>query len=496
MGLFVGVDIGTSGTKAILVDRRGNVTASATVAHPLYTPRPGWAEQRPQDWWKSAVAAIRKVCRAHPDAAKQIQSVGLSGQMHSSVFLDATNRVIRPALLWCDGRTTAECRTITQRLGEDRLRAETCNPALEGFTLPKILWLRTHEPAAFRRLTKVILAKDYVRYRLTDAVITEPSDASATLMYDTARLRWSEEVMKELRLPLSLLPAVGRSAEILSRVSPAAAQETGLLAGTPVVGGGADNACGALGVGIVAAGEAVASWGTSGTILAPTARPKVDPAMRVHTFCHVVPDTWYLMGVMLTAGGAFAWHRDTLARELRDNPDANAILNDEAARVPIGADGLTFLPYLQGERTPHRDAAARGAFVGISLAHTRAHLSRAVLEGIAFGMRDALTILRGLKLPLRRILLTGGGARSPFVRQLQADVYGLPVARVNREEGPAYGAALLAAVGAGAFPDLAAACRATLKRLPAQRPNAARHRAFEPAHRRYRALYPALKGKF
>jgi xylulokinase len=404
--------------------------------------------------------------------------------------------VIRPALLWCDGRTTAECVEITKRVGETNLRKWASNPALEGFTLPKVLWLRNHEPDAFQRLAKVVLAKDYVRLRLSDALCTDPSDASATLMYDTARMRWSQSIMKAVGLSAGLLPDVGGSSEILSRVSRRAAKETGLLEGTPIAGGGADNACGAVGVGAVMPGEAVASWGTSGTVLAPTARPKVDPMLRAHTFCHVVRDTWYVMGVMLTAGGAFAWYRGIAATELGDRKDANLLLNDEAARIPIAADGLTVLPYLQGERTPHRDASARGVLVGLSLAHTRAHVTRAVLEGIAFGMRDSVSILKELGMPLARILVTGGGAQSPFLRQLQADVYGLPVVRVNREEGPAYGAALLGAVGVRAFPDVASACRATLKRLPVERPKQSNHRAFGAPYERFRRLYPALRGHF
>jgi xylulokinase len=489
---FMGLDVGTSGVKAVIVDGRGRVQASVTAPLTLQTPRPGWAEQRPEDWW----AAARKATRQATRAAKRttVSAVGLSGQMHSSVFLDARGAVIRPALLWCDGRTTAECREITIRVGETKLREWVANAALEGFTLPKVLWLRNHEPERFARLDKVVLPKDYIRYRLTGALATEPSDASATLMYDTARLRWSSEIMDALGLRESLLPYVGGSSEVLGRVTAAAARLTGLAEGTPVVGGGADNACGAAGVGVVSPGDAVASWGTSGTVLAPTAEPKVDPSLRAHTFCHVVPRTWYVMGVMLTAGGAFAWYRDALARELKGRKDANLALNKEAESVPIGAGGVTFLPYLQGERTPHRDASARGAFVGLSLAHGRAHLTRAVVEGICFGLRDSLSILRGLGLPVESLLLTGGGAQSPFVRRIQSEVYGVPVVRVNREEGPAFGAALLAAVGIGAYADLAAAGRATLKRLPPERPKPEAHRAYDEPYARYQALYPALKG--
>jgi xylulokinase len=493
MRAFLGLDIGTSGVKALLVDERGRLKGSVTMSLPLSTPKPGWAEQHPDDWWKASVAAIKQVLRKSKLKPARIGGVGLSGQMHSSVFLDRSGRVIRPALLWCDGRTSEECREITALVGEERLREWVANPALEGFTLPKVLWLRRHEPSAFRRLDKVVLAKDYIRYRLSGELASEPSDASGTLMYDTAHRRWSRELMDAVGLPMSLLPDVGGSSEVLGRVSPAGAKVTGLAAGTPVVGGGADNACGAVGVGVVSAGEAVASWGTSGTVLAPLSEPKVDAQMRAHTFCHALPDTWYVMGVMLTAGGAVAWHKRELAKDLEGRTHATLLLNQEAAEIPIGAEGLLFLPYLQGERTPHRDASARGAFVGLSLAHSRAHLSRAVLEGVCFGMLDSLTIIRAQAAPLSQILLTGGGARSPLVRHMQADVYGLPVVRVNREEGPSFGAALLAAVGVGAFKSVAAACRATLKRLPKERPDRKAHAEYQMPYQRFRALYPALK---
>jgi xylulokinase len=493
MSYFLGLDVGTSGVKAALVDEKGAVKGSATAAHPLLTPQPGWAEQKPDTWWKSSVAAIKQVLKATKVKPSQVVSIGLSGQMHSSVFLDGDNEVIRPALLWCDGRTTEECREITARIGERQLREWVSNPALEGFTLPKVLWLKKHEPSGFARLAKVILPKDYIRYRLTDALATEPSDASATLMYDTAHLRWSREIMDALGLDMSILPEVGGSAEVLGKVSAKAAKATGLAAGTPVAGGGADNACGAVGVGLVDPGEAVASWGTSGTVLTPTGTPLVDPGMRAHTFCHAVPGTWYLMGVMLTAGGAFAWHKRELAQELDGKKNGNELLNREAEKIAPGAGGLTFLPYLQGERTPHRDASARGAFVGLTLAHTRAHMSRAVIEGICFGMRDSISIIRDLAIQIDRVLVTGGGAQSPFIRKMQAAVYGLPVVRVNREEGPAYGAALLGAVSVRAFPDVAAACRATLKRLAPESFDVRVHESYAGPYQRFKALYPALK---
>lgn len=491
--LFLGLDVGTSGVKAVLVARDGEVAASAVTPLTMSTPHPGWAEQDPDAWWEATAASIRRLRAARPDA--EIGAIGVSGQMHSSVFLDRAGRVIRPALLWCDGRTTEQCAAITRRAGgEERLRQWVRNPALEGFTLPKVLWLREKEPQAYGRLATVLLAKDFIRYRLTGVLATEPSDASGTLMYDPAGRRWSDEILAAVEIPRALLPDVGGSSEVLGRVTADAARLTGLAEGTPVVGGGADNACGAAGVGVVTPGEAVASWGTSGTVLAPTSEPLVDPGLRAHTFAHVVPGVWYLIGVVLSAAGAFNWYHRQLARELGDDAAARGALDAEAASVPAGAEGVTFLPYLQGERTPHRDASARGAFVGLSLAHTRAHLTRSVLEGVCFALRDSLEILRELGLSPRTLLLTGGGAKSPFLRRLQAEVYGVPVQTVNREEGPAYGAALLAAVGAGAFPDLAAAARATLTRGAPEAPDPAAHRAYDAPYARFRALYPALRG--
>jgi xylulokinase len=482
---FLGLDIGTSGVKALLVRPSGEVVATTTMALALATPRPGWAEQHPNDWWHAVGDTVRTLVGANPGVS--VAAVGISGQMHSSVFLDAHGGVIRPALLWCDGRTTAECREITDRAGgEDRLRDLVGNPALEGFTLPKVLWLRRHEPSAFARLAKVLLAKDYVRFRLTGTLATEPSDASGTLMFDPVRRRWSTDMFALLDLPATLVPDLGESAEVLGRVTPDAAAFTGLAAGTPVVGGGGDNACGAAGVGAVAPGHAVASWGTSGTVLAPMAEPRVDPGMRAHTFCHVAPGRWILIGVVLSAGSAFAWFRDQFAREYATVDDASRALRDEAATIAPGADGVTFLPYLQGERTPHRDASLRGALLGLSLAHTRAHVTRAVLEGVCFALRDSLEILRELRVPADDVLLTGGGARHALLRQMQADVFGISVVTVNREEGSAYGAALLAAIGAGAYRDLDAAVGATVARAPAQPPDPA-------ARDRYEALYAQFR---
>lgn len=486
--LFLGIDVGTSGVKAMLVDVRGDVTASAVTPLTLSTPHPGWAEQDPDAWWAATVTSVRDVMAMRPE--RSIESIGISGQMHSSVFLDRHGQVIRPALLWCDGRTTHECAVITAAAGgEAVLREWVRNPALEGFTLPKVLWLRTHEPAAFSRLATVLLAKDFIRFRLTGTLSTEPSDASGTLMFDPATMRWSEPLLSAVGVSAALLPDVAASAAVHGYVSADSARVTGLRAGTPVVGGGADNACGAAGVGVLSSGEAVASWGTSGTVLAPTNQPLVDPGLRAHTFCHVAPDTWYLMGVVLSAGAAFNWFRSQCARELADHDDALPILDREAASIAPGAQGVVFLPYLQGERTPHRDASARGAFLGMSLAHSRAHMTRAVLEGICFALNDSLTILRELGLSPEQLLLTGGGARSPLIRRLQSEIFGVPVTTSNREEGPAYGAALLAAVGVGVFPDLVSAARQTIERAPPSAPDPAAVAAYTEPYARFRASF-------
>lgn len=490
--LLLGLDVGTSGVKAILTTVSGEVVASATTPLSVATPYPGWAEQDPEDWWGASVAAIGRVLRARP--GDRVAAVGVTGQMHSSVFLDRSGAVIRPALLWSDGRTTAECAEITRKAGgEERLKEWVRNPALEGFTLPKVLWLRNHEPGAFSRLATVLLAKDFIRFRLTGALATEPSDASGTLMFDPAHRVWSGELLAAVDLSPELLPDIGESHQVLGKLSAGAAAATGLPPGTPVVGGGADNACGAAGVGVIASGDAVASWGTSGTVLAPMTEPLVDPGLRAHTFCHVVPGVWYLMGVVLSAGAAFAWYRDRFARDCASHEDADRRLTEEAEAVAPGADGVTFLPYLVGERTPHRDAAIRGAFLGLSLAHSRAHLTRAVLEGICFAMRDSLSVLREVGLAPSRLVLTGGGARNPFLRRLQAEVYGLPVVSVNREEGPAFGAALLAGVGAGAYPDLTTAVRRTLTAGVLESPAPAVTLAYQEVYRRYRAAFPCSR---
>ena len=431
-----------------MVNEAGVVLADADAEQSLSVPRPGWAEQDPDQWWTStrrAVSAAMAQLGRLPRSV-EIAAVGLSGQMHSSVFLDAAFEVIRPALLWADTRTTAECREIAETLEMDGLRRTVGNRALEGFTAPKMLWLRRHEPAGYERLRQLLLPKDYIRYRMTGELATEPSDAAGTLLFDVRGRRWSSEVLDALEIDGEVLPEVVGSADVSGHLTAGAAEMLGLQNGLPVIGGGADNAAGAVGSGVVGQGTVQSSIGTSGTMLMPTASPLVDSEMRLHTFCHCAPDVWYLMGVILSAGNAMRWLRDVVS------PGGSYdTLTAEAEEVPPGSDGLYFLPYLTGERTPHNDSAARGVFFGLHLGHTRAHMVRAVMEGVCFALRDSLELMRPFAEEIGQIRAIGGGARSALWRQMQADVFGAPVAGMGEGGGPAYGAAALSAVGARMF---------------------------------------------
>ncbi len=485
---LLGVDVGTSGVKVVLIDRNGAVIASASESYPLYTPQPLWAEQDPNDWWHATCRAVRQVLDAAQVSASQVQGVGLSGQMHGSVFLDEQGEPIRPALLWCDQRTAAECAWITERVGEQQVLQTTLNPVLTGFQAGKIIWLRNHEPHAYARIRRVLLPKDFIRYRLTGEAATEVSDASGTALFDVPKRDWAYDMLDTLELPREWFPKVYESPEITGRVSASAAQATGLAEGTPVVGGAGDQAAGAVGVGVVQSGRASVSVGTSGVVFAHLERPQVDPQYRTHTFCHAVPGAWHVMGVMLMAGGALQWYRDTFA------PEASfETLLEEAAQVPAGAEGLLFAPYLSGERTPYPDPQARGAFVGLTIAHKRAHCTRAVLEGVAFGLRDSLEILKAMGVPLEELRLTGGGAKSPLWRQILADVFGQPVHTLQAEEGPAYGAALLAGVGTGVWQSVPDACAATVQLASTIPPAPERQAFYETRYAHYRRLYPALR---
>ena len=489
----LGIDVGTTGVKAVVVDDAGVVLADADAEQPLSVPRPGWAEQDPELWWTStrqAVATAMAELRRLPRSV-EIGAVGLSGQMHSSVFLDDSCEVIRPALLWADTRTTEQCREITETLGLSGLRRTVGNRALEGFTAPKVLWLRQHEPDSYERLRRLLLPKDYIRYRLTGELATDPSDAAGTLLYDVRERRWSAEALDALDVDVDILPEVVDSADVSGCVSVGAAETLGLQAGLPVVGGGADNAAGAVGSGVVGPGTVQSSIGTSGTMLMPAASPLVDGEMRLHTFCHCVPDRWYLMGVVLSAGNAMRWLRDVLLEG-----GSYETLTAEAEDVPPGSDGLYFLPYLTGERTPHNDSAARGVFFGLHLGHTRAHMVRAVMEGVCFALRDSLELMRPFAEEIGQIRAIGGGARSRLWRQMQADVFGASVAGMGDGGGPAYGAAALAAVGAGMFDSVAETIDAWVSTKTVSDPNPAGARVYDELYEEWRELYPSLKTRF
>jgi len=505
MGLLIGIDVGTSGLKAIAIDEgSGRVEASATHGYPLSTPRAGWAEQDPGDFAGALGLALREIAASLGKRARDVRAIGLTGQMHTAVLLDAAQQPMRPAILWCDTRTTEECRAIRDTLGDDGLRRHTGNRALEGFTLPKLLWLRAHEPEAFTRVDKVLMPKDYAGLLLTGEIGADFSDASGTLAFDPAARAWSREVLDAFDLPLSLFPPAGESSAVLGRLTQDMAEELGLPAGIPVARGAADNAAGAVGLGVVRAGRAMASIGTSGVVLAHTAGYAVEPQMRLHTFCHAVPGQHYAMGVMLAAGGALRWYRDVLcdgekmAAELR-GADAYEIITDTASTARPGAGGLVFLPYLMGERTPHADALARGALVGLTARTTKAEISRAVLEGITFGLCDSLDLIREIDPAgdgVREIRLTGGGARSRFWRQMMADVFESPVAVTTSTEGPAFGAAILGGVAAGAYASVEEAADALVHVTARVAPDPVAASRYREIRAVYRGLYADLRERF
>ncbi len=496
MSYLLGLDVGTTGCKAALFSPDGNVVASCTHEYPLYHPRPGWAEQEPEDWWSGTAGAVRELIGTSGVAPADVAAVGLSGQMHGAVLLDEHMAPVRRAIIWSDGRTTAQCREITRTVGAKRLIELTGNPALEGFTAPKVLWVREHEPESFARARLLLLPKDYVRWRLTGVACQEISDAAGTLLFDVRRGCWSEQLLEELDLDRSLLPEVMGSAEIAGQVTAEAARATGLREGTPVVAGGADNACGAVGTGVVRDGLVMVSIGTSGVVLSHSSEPRIEPRGRVHTFNHSVPGAYYLMGVTQGAGFSLRWLRDVLDVRGQDGREAYELMSEQAAAVSPGSDGLLFLPYLQGERTPHMDAAARGVFFGLSGAHTRAHLIRSVLEGVAFSLRDCFEILRSLGTPITQVRATGGGARSDEWLGIVASVLGVPLHRTTSAEGPAFGAALLAGVGAGLYPSIADACAATIRTTTSVEPDPDARERYERAYALYRELYPALRDSF
>jgi xylulokinase len=460
----------------------------------MSSPRIGWAEQSPEDWWRAACQAIRECLAKSSSSAQEVSAIGLTGQMHGLVLLDAQDHVVRPAIIWCDQRTGEECQEITKQVGAQRLIELTANPALTGFTLPKIWWVRRHEPELWARVRSLMLPKDYIRFRLTGARAIDVADASGTLMFDVVHRRWSQPMLEISRLDKALLPKVYESPEISGRMHEEGARSSGLRPGIPVVAGAGDQAAGAVGMGIVKPGAVSATIGTSGVVFAATSTPVLEPKGRIHTFCHAIPNRWHVMGVTQGAGLSLRWFRDQFGAGKDDGRDPYDRLVDEAAKTPPGADGLLWAPYLMGERTPHLDPNARGALVGITAQHTRAHVIRAILEGVAFSLRDTLTLFREIGVPIESIRLGGGGARSPLWQQIQADIYGMPVELIEADEGGAYGAALLAGVGTGNWPSVELACETSVRVAKRVEPNPKTAELMNLQYAEYRKLYPALRG--
>jgi xylulokinase len=487
--MFLGIDVGTGGTRAILVDRGGRVLASHSVDHaPIHSEAIGWAEQSPEDWWRAAQEAIKGALRVAKTAGTPgpVEAVGLTGQMHGCVLLDASGEVLRPALIWCDQRTQPQCDWLTETIGYQHLIELTANPALPNFTLTKLLWVREHEPEIFARVAHVLCPKDFVRLRLTGEYAMDLQEASGTLLLDVVHRRWSTEMAERTGIPLGWLPRLFEGVEICTRICPAGAAATGLPAGTPVAAGAGDQGAGAVGMGILAPGSVSATIGTSGVVFAATAKPTLDPKGRLHTFCHAAPGVWHVMGVTNGAGLSLRYLRDTFfpSRSYEE-------MTSSAAGIPPGSDGLLWAPYLFGERTPHLDPDARAAFVGITASTTTAHYVRSVLEGVAFSLQDSFTLFAELGIPVENIRLGGGGARSPLWRQIQADVYGHAVQILEAEEGGAFGAALLAGAGVGAWPSVEEACQAAVR--PAETIQPLHAETMAQAYKRYRKVYPALR---
>ena len=473
------------------------MVSSATEEHqPFASPQIGWAEQQPEDWWRASYIAVRKAIAGANLSAEEIACVGFSGQMHGAVMLDEQGSVVRPALIWCDVRTEKQCRDLTAKIGHQRLIQLTCNPALANFTLTKLLWVGENEPENWKRVRAVMLPKDYVRFRLTGERATDLADASGTLLLDVAHRRWSPEMLEAAEIDERLLPSLHESSDVCGQISSKGAAETGLRVGTPVVAGAGDQAAGATGMGIVATGTVSATIGTSGVVFAATDRPALDTRGRMHTFCHAIPGRWHVMGVTQAAGLSLRWFRDNFAVDSSGARESYDRLTAEAAKIPAGSDGLLWTPYLMGERTPHLDSSARGALVGLTASHTRAHVVRAILEGVAFSLRDTFTLFQEMDVPVTNIRLGGGGARSPLWRQIQADIYGRAVEIVEAEEGAAYGAAILAGVGAGMWSSVDAACHAAVRVASRVNPQPASVATLNASYSAFRRIYSATREIF
>jgi xylulokinase len=499
---LLGIDIGTSGTKTLVCDEDGRVLATAMAEHPISSPKPGWSEQNPEDWWQATIKATKAVLKKAKLKGSDVGGVGLSGQMHGSVFLGDGPRALRPALLWNDQRTAEQCAQIEAKAsGREALIELVANPALTGFTAPKILWVRQHEPKVYAKVKHILLPKDYIRYRLTGEYATEVSDASGMLLLDVVNRTWSDKLLSLLEIDKSLLGKLHESQEVTGTLHAEAAKLLGLAEGTPVVGGAGDQAAGAVGNGIVTTGIVSATLGTSGVVFAHADLPTRDPQGRVHTMCHAVPGKWCIFGCMLSAGGSFQWLRNQLgqaemAAAKKKGVDPYELLIAEAEQAPPGCEGLFFLPYLTGERCPHPDPNARGGWIGVTARTTRDMLIRSVVEGVTYGMRDALEIMRGMGVGITQVRASGGGARSAFWRQLQADVYKSPLVLTNASEGPAYGVALLAGVGTGVWSSVEEACKRAIKQTQKIAPKPKMAALYDRHYAVYDELYGDLKDRF
>jgi len=479
------------------VTELGKILGSGTEEHvPFASPKPGWAEQDPRDWWRAATIAVRKAIQASGVPGESVSCVGLSGQMHGAVLLDANHEVIRPALIWCDQRTEAQSKELEQRFGLDTLIHLTCNLPLTNFTLTKLLWVQEHEPDHWKRVRKIMLPKDYVRLRLSGDSAIDVADASGTLLLDVARRRWSTEVLSKTGIDIGFLPRLFESQEVCGAINQEGATATGLRPGTPVVAGAGDQAAGAVGIGITRPGLVSATIGTSGVVFAATDRPALDPKGRLHTFCHAVPERWHMMGVTQAAGLSLRWFRDNFGSGTDDGRDPYERLSEEAAKAPVGCEGAFWAPYLMGERTPHLDPSARAAFIGLTASHTRKHLVRAILEGVAYSLKDTFTIFNEINVPVQKIRLGGGGARSPLWRQIQADTYSHEIEILEAEEGAAYGAAILAGVGVKCWTSVDEACDAVVRVAKRVAPNMQNSEQMQRGYQIYQRIYPALHSIF
>lgn len=501
MAYILGIDIGTSGTKTVLFSENGVPVSSATYEYPLYTPQNGYAEQDPLDWWNAVVSGIRQVIGESKVSAAEIRGIGLSGQMHGLVMLDGDNKVIRRSIIWCDQRTAKEVGEITEKVGADRLIEITANPAVTGFTAAKIMWVKNNEPQNYERCRHILLPKDYIRFMLTGEYATEVSDASGMQLLDIPNRCWSDEVLNKLGIDKALLAKVYESPEITGKVIRQAAELTGLFEGTIVVGGAGDNAAAAVGTGVVEDGKAFTTIGSSGVVFAHTDNISIDKKGRVHTFCCAVPNCWHVMGVTQSAGLSLKWFRDNLCQSevetaLNMGVDPYFLTDREAEAVPIGANRLLYMPYLNGERTPHLDPNCRGAFVGLSTMHKKRDMIRAVMEGVSYSLRDCVEVMREMNISVTDMMACGGGGSSPLWRQMLADLYGCSVKTTQNKEGPALGAALLAAVGSGIYSSVPEACGAVILPDKIQEPVRANSEEYEKVYTVYKKLYPAMKSCF